>query len=52
MLEKEWLGKVSTAYEVYISRFGANSPVSHFVPWLYEQYGIVIPPISSRKETK
>jgi len=43
MNDKDWLKKVSIAYEEYQSRYEPQSQVATFIDWLYQQYGIVVP---------
>lgn len=43
MNDKQWLEKVSIAYNVYTEQVGPNLSVETFIAWLYKQYGIVPP---------
>jgi hypothetical protein len=43
MNDKEWLEKVSRAYEVYSKDISPQLQVEFFIAWLYKQYGIVLP---------
>lgn len=40
MTDKEWLGKLETAYKAYPY---PSLPIEQFMMWLYKQYGIVPP---------
>ena len=42
MNDKQWLEKVSTAYQVYAdTKEGPKLDIERFIKWMYEQYGIV-----------
>ena len=41
MTDKEWLNKVTLAYNVYAKEVGPSLPVENFIEWIYKQYGIV-----------
>lgn len=43
MIDREWLERVSIAYETYSQQVGPSLPVETFIIWLYKQYGIVQP---------
>ena len=43
MLDKDWLNRVTTAYNVYAEQFGNKKTVEDFITWLYGQYGVVEP---------
>lgn len=40
MIDKEWLQRVTIAYEVYRQERGDNPAIEDFIKWLYQQYGI------------
>lgn len=51
MNDAQWLDRVWKAYCVYKEQYDKhNQTVEHFVLYLYQQYGIVIPP--ERKQEK
>jgi hypothetical protein len=41
LTDKDWLEKVSIAYNVYSEQVGPKLEIEYFVAWLYRQYGIV-----------
>lgn len=41
MNDKEWLERVTLAYQVYTKEVGPALPIEQFISWLYKQYGIV-----------
>ena len=41
MIDKEWLEKVTIAYNVYSKTHSPQLQVEMFIQWLYKQYGIV-----------
>ena len=43
MNDKDWLTKVTIAFEEYEQQFGRQIQISAFINWLYQQYGIVVP---------
>jgi hypothetical protein len=43
MIDKDWLSKVTIAFEEYERQFGSQNQVASFIDWLYRQYGIVVP---------
>jgi hypothetical protein len=49
MIDKEWLERVSIAYDVYSKQVGPNLPVENFIIWLYRQYGIVQPKLTDKQ---
>ena len=40
LTDKDWLKKVTTAYQVYPY---PSKEIERFIKWIYEQYGIVEP---------
>jgi hypothetical protein len=43
MNDKDWLEKVTIAYNAYCKEFGPGLQIEYFIDWLYKQYGIVKP---------
>jgi hypothetical protein len=43
MSDKDWLSKVTIAFEEYEHQVGSQIQVAAFINWLYKQYGIVVP---------
>ena len=43
MNDKQWLERVTIAYNVYAKEVGPSYPIENFIDWLYQQYGIVKP---------
>jgi hypothetical protein len=43
MNDKQWLERVTIAYNEYQRQAGPSLPVENFIAWLYKQYGIVQP---------
>lgn len=41
--DKDWLAKVTIAYQEYCRQKGPNLNIEQFISWLYKQYGIVEP---------
>lgn len=41
MNDKQWLERVTIAYNVYKNEVSPSLPVENFINWLYKQYGIV-----------
>ena len=52
--DKEWLGRVLLASEVYktnITKYNSHrQEITDFVKWLYDQYGIVMPDSTSNQK--
>lgn len=52
--DKEWLGRVLLASEVYktnITKYNSHrQEITNFVKWLYDQYGIVMPDSTSNQK--
>ena len=47
MTDKDWLERVTIAYNVYSEQVGPNLPIENFIAWMYRQYGIIQPKKSS-----
>jgi hypothetical protein len=43
MIDKDWLEKVTIAYNAYTKEVGPNLSVENFIKWMYKQYGIIPP---------
>jgi hypothetical protein len=43
MNDKQWLERVTIAYNEYQRQVGPALTVENFISWLYKQYGIVQP---------
>jgi len=43
MTDKDWLEKVTIAYQEYSKQVGPKLDIENFISWLYKQYGIVEP---------
>ena len=43
MTDKDWLERVTIAYQEYTRTVGPNLNIEQFISWLYKQYGIVEP---------
>jgi hypothetical protein len=43
MTDKDWLEKVTIAYQEYSKQVGPKLDIENFISWLYRQYGIVEP---------
>jgi len=41
--DRDWLNKVTVAYDAYKYQIGPALPIENFIAWLYKQYGIVQP---------
>lgn len=48
MIDREWLERITIAYQVYSEQHGVNTSIEDFISWLYKQYGI----IEQRKDDK
>lgn len=44
MNDRQWLERVTIAYEAYKDQVGPSLPIENFIQWLYKQYGIIQPP--------
>ena len=43
MTDKDWLERVTIAYQEYSRQVGPKLDIENFISWLYKQYGIVEP---------
>jgi hypothetical protein len=43
MNDKQWLERVTIAYNAYKAQVGPSLQIENFIHWLYQQYGIVEP---------
>jgi hypothetical protein len=43
MTDKDWLERVTIAYQEYSRQVGPKLDIENFISWMYRQYGIVEP---------